>query len=190
MLPGQQFRPLFVTSTTRDASSTDIDDYNTFVQNRAAAGHEDIREYRSGFRVVGSTASVDARDNTATTGTGVRIYWLGGAKAADNYADFYDGTWDDEDHRVESGIYQSVSSTLFTGSQDNGTASGGPLGHPSIDVSAGGTGFDGSQSLFGRSAPRTQNGSFYALSQIFQVDEGPVAVVEEESLLFNVEGLT
>ena len=50
----------------------------------------------SGFRVVGSTADVDARDNTATTGTGVRIYWLYGNKVADNYDDFYDGTWDDE----------------------------------------------------------------------------------------------
>ena len=91
VLPGQQFRLIFLTSTNRDASSTDIDDYNTFVQNRAAAGHEAIREYRSGFRVVGSTASVDARDNTVTTGTGVRIYWLNGNKVADDYGDFYDG---------------------------------------------------------------------------------------------------
>ena len=96
MLPGQQFRLIFLTSTTRDASSSDIDVYNSFIQNRAAAGHEAIREYRNGFRVVGSTASVDARDNTVTTGTGVRIYWLNGNKVADNYADFYDGGWDDE----------------------------------------------------------------------------------------------
>ena len=32
------FRLLFATSTTRSASSSDIDDYNTFVQNRAAGG--------------------------------------------------------------------------------------------------------------------------------------------------------
>ena len=28
--------------------------------------------------------------------TGVPIYWLNGAKAADDYADFYDGDWDEE----------------------------------------------------------------------------------------------
>ena len=38
----------------------------------------------------------DARDNTGTTGTGVPIYWLGGAKVADDNADFYDGAWDEE----------------------------------------------------------------------------------------------
>ena len=46
--------------------------------------------------MVGSTAAVDARDNTKTTGTGVPIYWLNGAKVADNYADFYDGSWSNE----------------------------------------------------------------------------------------------
>ena len=58
--------------------------------------------------MVGSTAAVDARDNTGTTYTntdkGVPIYWLGGAKAADDYEDFYDGDWDDEvNDKNESG---------------------------------------------------------------------------------------
>ena len=59
-----------------------------------AAGHYDIRAYSTDFRALASTPGVDARDNTVTTGTGVDIYWLNGAKAADDYADFYDGTWD------------------------------------------------------------------------------------------------
>ena len=83
----------------RDATSTDIADYNEFVQDAAAAGHADIRAHSAGFRVVGSTVTVDARDNTAPTYTedmGVPIYWLGGGKVADDYADFYDGSWDDE----------------------------------------------------------------------------------------------
>ena len=60
--------------------------------------HRGTRRYRpfaSQFRVVGSTASVDARDNTSTTYTssdkGVPIYWVSGNKVADNYEDFYDG---------------------------------------------------------------------------------------------------
>ena len=105
---GTQFRLLFLSSTKRTATATDIATYNTFIQTRAAAGHTDIRDYSAGFRAVGCTAAVDARDNTATTYTtsdkGVPIYWLNGAKAADQYEDFYDGSWDDEaNDKNESG---------------------------------------------------------------------------------------
>ena len=61
---GDKFRLLFITSTTRNAVPTAIADYNTFVQNRAAAGDTAIQSYSSGFRAVGSTEDVDARDNT------------------------------------------------------------------------------------------------------------------------------
>ena len=101
---GTQFRLLFLSSTKRDGSVTTIANYNTFIQNLAAAGHADIQAYSAGFRVVGCTEAVDARDNTSTTGTGVPIYWLNGAKVADDYADFYDGSWDDEaNDKNESG---------------------------------------------------------------------------------------
>ena len=96
---GGKFRLLFITSNTRNARSRKIGDYNSFVQSRAGAGHSAIRAYKSGFRVLGSTSSVDARDNTCTTGAGVRIHWLNSVKAADNYGDFYDGDWDDLDNR-------------------------------------------------------------------------------------------
>ena len=105
---GDKFRLLFLSSTKSAGSSTDIATYNTFVQGLAAAGHTDIRAYSAGFRVVGCTAAVDARDNTSTTYTatdkGVPVYWLNGAKAADQYEDFYDGSWDDEaNDKNESG---------------------------------------------------------------------------------------
>ena len=97
---GQQFRLIFYSSTKRDAESDDIEDYNTFVQARAAAGHVKIRQYSDGFTAVGCTEDADARDNTQTrytdSNTGVPIYWLGGLKVADNYRDFYDGSWDEE----------------------------------------------------------------------------------------------
>ena len=127
---GTQFRLLFLSSTKRNASSTDIADYNTFIQGRAAAGHTDIQDYSAGFRVVGCTAAVDARDNTSTTYTatdkGVPIYWLNGAKAADEYEDFYDGSWDDEaNDKNESGTNGPDTSQSgnrpFTGCGHNGT---------------------------------------------------------------------
>ena len=125
---GDQFRLIFLSSTKRNALSTDIGDYNTFVQDRAAAGHADILAYSGGFGVIGCTAAVDARDNTATTGTGVPIYWLDGAKVADDYADFYDGSWDDEvNDKDESGADAHDTSLEdnypFTGCMDDGTES-------------------------------------------------------------------
>ena len=79
--------------------------------------------------MVGSTADVDARDNTSTTYTGddkgVAIYWLNGAKVADEYEDFYDGDWDEETNaKDESGADRSISGVHlqpFTGSNHNGT---------------------------------------------------------------------
>ena len=125
---GKRFRLVFLSSTKRDASSTDIATYNTFILGLAAAGHADIHTYSAGFRAVGCTAAVDARDNTGTTSTGtdVSIYWLNGAKVADSYADFYDGSWDDEaNDKNESGTNGLDTSNAFnyplTGCAHNGT---------------------------------------------------------------------
>ena len=127
---GAKFRLLFITSTTRNAVPTAIADYNRFVQGRAAAGHPDIGIHSSGFRAVGSTEYVDARDNTSTTYTssdkGVPIYWLDGNKVVDDYEDFYDGDWDEETTlKDESGdTFTATSSTrVWTGSNGDGTES-------------------------------------------------------------------
>ena len=100
LVTGDKFRLVFLSSAKRTGQPTDIADYNDWIQTRAAAGHDDIQDYSPGFRVVGCTAAVDARDNTGTNtntdGAGVPIYWLNGNKVADDYADFYDGDWDDE----------------------------------------------------------------------------------------------
>ena len=129
---GDQFRLLFLSSTKRNATSSDIADYNTFIQDLAAAGHTDIQTHSSGFTAVGCTRNVDARDNTSTLYTssdkGVPIYWLSGPKIADDYEDFYDGDWDNESNshdRDESGSNTTDTSTSgngsWTGCKDDGT---------------------------------------------------------------------
>ena len=62
--PGERFRLVFLSSTKRDATSTDIADYNTFVQDLALSGHANIHDHASRFKVVGCTEDIDARDNT------------------------------------------------------------------------------------------------------------------------------
>ena len=121
---GQSFRLLFVTSTKTTATSTSISTYNSFVQARAATNTH-LSGFSSQFRAVGSTAATDARDNTATTYTnsdkGVPIYWLGGAKVADDYADFYDGSWDSGATKNESGASTSGAVVTWTGTKSDGT---------------------------------------------------------------------
>ena len=123
---GDRFRLLFVTSTTRDAASTDIGDYNRFVQERAAAGHPAIRGSAAGFRAVAATASVDARDNTCTTWTasdrGEPVHWLDGGKVAGDYADFYDGAWDGGTAQTDERGHRSDAARVWTGARGDGTA--------------------------------------------------------------------
>ena len=97
---GSQFRLLFVTSGLYSADSSDIADYNRKVRFKAGWGHAALTAYAGGFRVVGSTASVHAVANTGTVfsdaSPGVPVYWVKGKKVADDYADFYDRSWDEE----------------------------------------------------------------------------------------------
>ena len=192
---GDQFRLIFLSSTKRKATSLDIADYNTFVQDLAAGGHNAIRPYADGFNVVGCTASmpgfpagVNARDNTGTTGTGVPIYWLKGNRVANNYADFYDGSWDDEANvKNESGnnglnINQSANRP-WTGCEHDGTeafvsgASEG-LGENDVDFvrvgqpNSSGTGH-GPLNSNGDYEDSNQNRPMYGLSQVFEVIQTP-----------------
>ena len=173
------FRLLFLSSTKRDGSSTVIADYNAFVLGRAAAGHADIRAYSAGFRAVGCTADTDARDNTRTTGTGVPIYWLNGAKVADNYADFYDGSWDDEaNDKNESGTdgpdtSQAINYPLTGCGHDGTEAFGGGNTSEALGASVNRLGRpnttgEGSLSS-GSSAPSSNARPMYGLSAVFQV---------------------
>ena len=125
---GDKFRLIFLSSEKRTATPTNMTTYNNWIIARAASGHADIREYSTAFSVVGCTAAVDARDSTATTGTGVPIYWLNGNKVADDYADFYDGSWDDEaNDKNELGTDAHDTSQTenypYTGCAHNGTES-------------------------------------------------------------------
>ena len=121
---GDSFRLLFVTTATTTAESSHISLYNDFVQTSAAGGHSAILDFKSEFRALISTGTVDARDNTDTTGTGVPIYWLNSNKVADNYTDFYDGSWASVAGTDESGgtwVSTTATRRVWTGSNADGT---------------------------------------------------------------------
>ena len=132
---GAEFRLLFITNNLRDATSPDIADYDAHVQAAASGGHPAIQAFESLFKVVGSTSSVDARDHTSMTGTGVPIYWMGGDRVARGYAGFWSNTWenwDSGDRRAETGEpVGSASDRHWTGTDTDGTKHASPLGPPS-----------------------------------------------------------
>ena len=191
---GDQFRLLFLSSTKRDATATDIATYNTFIQGRAAAGHAAIQAYSTGFTAVGCTADTDARDNTGTTGTGVPIYWLDGAKVADDYADFYDGDWDEEaNDKNELGSDGPDTSQEpnypFTGCKHDGTESSSGfvsaalgasivvrVGRPNSSTSGHGPIGSDIESLPSDERP------MYGLSQVLRVAASTVATLDDLAL--------
>ena len=165
-----KFRLLFVSSTKRNANPTAIATYNTFVQTRAAAGHTDIQTYSAGFKVVGCTATVDAIDNTGTTGTGVPIYWLDGDKVADDYADFYDGSWDSRSPTTETGASVTTTSTdgVITGCTAIGTDGGFALGD-GTSASMGNPSGSNSGLYSANLSPLADSRRLYGLSVVFEV---------------------
>jgi hypothetical protein len=120
---GQQYRLVFVTSTTTTATSANIGDYNTFVQGVAnTAGYGSVNWF-----AVGSTLTVDARDNTSTNpgtdGAGVAIFNFDSLKIADNNSDLWDGDIDNAINVTETG--GSYTGEYWSGSVASGTADTG-----------------------------------------------------------------
>ena len=131
---GDEFRLLLRTKNAHHATSTNISDYDTHVQGQVAArGHGALKEYSAHFKILGSTASVDARAHNGMTGSGgVAVYWLNGAKVADDNDDFFDGSWTNKTsgRGVDGELLGGTASrqVLCTGSADDGTATDFPLG--------------------------------------------------------------
>ena len=188
---------MFVTSTERDATSADIETYNSFVRTRAKAGHSEITDgCGNRFTVLGSTATVNVRANTGTgsSDTDASIYWLKGAKVADNYADLYDGSWDSKAATLETGgsfpkSGHGVPDYVLTGSNNDGTHhSAWALGSSSGLVRWGNIGgFGSSKPIRHTESGTTTEKPFYGLSPVFKV--GPVLSVSLGSSSGN-EGAT
>lgn len=91
--PGDQYRLAFVTSTTRDATSSNIADYNAFVTAAANAVPE-LAALGTTWTAIVSTDTVDARDNTNTNPLveeGDPIFLLNDSRLVTDNADLWDG---------------------------------------------------------------------------------------------------
>ena len=186
---GKTFRLLIVTSDRRTGQSGDVDDYNDHVQDAVASGHSAIQDHSSGFRaLVGTRGGASPRDNTHSNkdsdGRGEQIWWLKGPKAADNYVDFYDGSWDHTNPvRLESGnsrTFYDVDDTdqqfnrriIWTGSRYDGVRSGSRhLGSDDGQAYVGVPYFENGPLRYGsRRVDTYRSLSLYGLSPVFLVE--------------------
>jgi hypothetical protein len=140
LAPGAQYRLVFVTDGTRDATSFDINDYNTFVTTQARGGTPaidtalDLALNAAGFnpntitwkaiastQTGGSSTGVDARDNTGTnpSSTGVSIYLIDGTPVANNNTDLWDGSILRPINVTQSGA-TTPTAVVLTGSNASG----------------------------------------------------------------------
>ena len=193
--PGDSFRLLYVTEAAggrlgmTTATDTSIHDYRDFTSSAVYGLIE------AGGLVVDwgpipvqqvsllSTPGADARLLTDTTWTstdrGVPIYWLNGARVADDYADFYDGVWENEDKpRNGSGtLYSFADPAPWTGTDHDGTelfdgAASRAIGQATVGVGAPGSTAVGAGPLNGAAAfASTEERPLYGLWPVMVVDE-------------------
>jgi len=130
---GDQYRLGFVTSTITPPSSNDISYYNTFIQDVADTSSLGLSAVT--WKCIGSTDTIDARDNTSTNpttdGTGEAIFNLETETVAVSYGDLWDGTVTNHINRDEeqntppslpAGTPFNIYGPVWTGTQNNGTA--------------------------------------------------------------------
>jgi hypothetical protein len=173
---GDEYRLAFLTSTTRDAISADLADYNAFVSATANAIPE-LLALSTTWKALASTDLIAARDNSGTdpgAATGVPIYLLNDTLLASNNADLWDGTISEELDVDESGASTEEPLSVWTGSDSSGA---GPffseLGSTSTMTIAGATNQVGEGWILNTVTDFEAEKHLYAISDVLTV---PTAV--------------
>ena len=162
---GDHYRFAFVTRATTRATSPDIATYNAFVTG--VANSSTLNLGGATWKVIGSTATVDARDNTAThpkdNGTGEAVFLVNGTtRIANNYVGLWGGKLDHALNLDEKGVLYAGST--FTGSSADGTKDGGNVLGSTTSLTIGTTTSDSSNWLRVFGAAATSSLPVYALS--------------------------
>lgn len=184
---GDSFHLAFVSSTQGKADNDDIEYYNGVLQGLADAsslgGMSDFS-----WKVIGSTAAVDARDNAVVS---AGVYRTDGVKIADDPADFWDGSHDAVLDKDENGAQFTGWSWTYTGSNSDGTgaADGKTMGNAGSEhVYVGYADQMAANWAYGH-AIRTDNVThYYALSQQLVVAEEGNTGGESGNTLDPVDG--
>ena len=175
---GASFRLLVVSLAERTAEESDIEVYNEWIQSQLRTGWGPIQAHAGYFQALVSNESFPARLNTGTgytaTEPGLPVYWLAGIfKAADDYQDFWDGSWDYRDPGLDStGLALNFNSSdyVWTGTASGGSGSEGNQMGASFVAAAlpdAGAGHE----VYSAVRPATERHHLYGLSGVFVIEE-------------------
>lgn len=175
--PGDTFRFVFVTDGIRDATSTNITDYDSFVN--AQAGAATYAGAVVNWLAIGSTDSVDALDHVGQSTDPVFLSDGTPVTATTTSAGLWSGALV---HAIDLDLAASpVLTFVWTGTNPTGTGFGGPLGTPTPSVGAT-TDSGGAWTASGRS-----NGGdlrpLYGISSVLTVPQSSVPVPEPSTLV-------
>jgi hypothetical protein len=124
------YRIIFVSNGSRDASSPTIGDYNTFVNTEASLlTSTAVKDIATTWAVVGSTAAMSARENTGTLltdggATDVPIYTSNGELVAINNAALWNAASVDLQHAIYDSTGNALAEETWTGTNTDGTRRG------------------------------------------------------------------
>ena len=119
--PGDTYRLVFVTSGTRNATSSNISDYDSFVTTQANL-NSILQALGTTWQAIGSTASVNAFNHIGGTFT-IPIYNLNGQLVATGSNDLWDGSLGAAIQYDQAG--NALNTSVWTGTLANGQ-SGSP----------------------------------------------------------------
>lgn len=165
---GSQYQLLFVTATSRNATSTDIATYNAFVTNEAS-GITELLPVGVTWHAIASTAAIDANSNAPNPG-GVPVYDTRGNVITSDYlyAFHYPTQW------IRYNQYGNDVGTpkVWTGSSVSGTRDYHLMGESSVWL---GWDYAYSESWLRQGIDSsTANYPLYALSSPITVPNAPV----------------
>lgn len=198
---GQQFRIIFVTPNKTDATSSNISDYDDFVNSEAAGAT--YNGIVINWEALASTNTVNARDHVGQTGTAV--YLADGTKVANSDTTAAGGIWSaggllaQPDQDLDGNSYAGL---VWTGTSGIGTTYETiPVpGDPSVKWGLGSPGLNGNNKSETGVLPGTIGGYNWLsipagvqlntdLYQIYGISEVLTAVPEPSSLLMSGIGL-
>jgi PEP-CTERM motif len=174
--PGDHFRFASVTDGIRDATSTNIADYDSFVS--AQAGGATYNGEVVTWLAIGSTDSVDAIDHVGQAKAPVYLSDGTLVTTTTTPAGLWSGALVHEINRDLAGNPVDSLFFVWTGTNPTGSGFGGPLGAPSPQVGSS-TGTDGTWISSGTS-PSGDRRNLYGISSVLTV---PLGSVPEPSTL-------